>query len=545
MTDPKDLLARRMAALKAEYERQLPDRIVELRAAYADADAATDDETCAAALVELRRIAHRLVGSGKTFGLPWVSETAAPIERVVDAIMDGQRRFAEAGLGDLIESLAEFDTTSTRSSYSPINNPVLRPVPRSARPEPPAEVGLLWLAGIDEGLAGELSTELARYGFRTERLVEAEIGSAISRKRPMALIAGLQAMARTSTGRWTDPFTPLIAVGDEGDTESRLAAVRMGASGFVVRPPDVDQLVTLLDRLLERTDPEPYRVILVEDDEILASSFVASLEAEDMQVTLLADPMNILEVCRTFAPDIVVTDLYLPKADGIEMAQVIHQHGGFTDIPILFVSSETNLNRQLAARRLGADDFLTKPLTSDQLVTAVMARALRYRELRRLMDRDSLTGLLNHARTSARLDREIERCRDAGEPLSAVAIDIDHFKRVNDTYGHATGDKVLRTISRLLLQRLRGSDTAGRFGGEEFVVVLPGADAQAAFNVIDGLMRAFSEIEHVSGEHRFHVTFSAGLATLKADDHRESLLARADTALYEAKEAGRNRIGVD
>lgn len=544
MTDPKDLLARRMAALKAEYERQLPDRIVELRAAYADADAATDDATCKAALVELRRIAHRLVGSGKTFGLPWVSETAAPIERVVDAIIDGERRLSEAGLDKLIEDLAGFDSTST-TTYAPINSPVLRPVPRSARPEPPAEIGLLWLAGISDDLAGSLSVELARYGFRTEHLDAAEVASAISRKRPMALIAGLQAIAGTAAGHWTDPFTPFIAVGDEGDVESRLAAVRAGASGFVVQPPDVDQLVALLDRLLERSDPEPYRVVLVEDDEILASSFVTSLEAEDMQVTLLADPMNILEVCRTFVPDIVVTDLYLPKADGIEMAQVIHQHGGFTDIPILFVSSETNLNRQLAARRLGADDFLTKPLTSDQLVTAVMARALRYRELRRLMDRDSLTGLLNHARTSARLDREIERCRDAGEPLSAVVIDIDHFKQVNDTYGHAAGDKVLRTISRLLLQRLRGSDTAGRFGGEEFVVVLPGADAEAAFNVIDGLMRAFSAIEHISGADRFHVTFSAGLATLKADDHRASLLARADAALYEAKEAGRNRIGVD
>lgn len=542
MVDPKALLAKRLEALTADYRRQLPDRIDELTAALAAATSAAGDEARDAALVDLRRVAHRLVGSGKTFGLPHVSEAAAPIEHVADAILDGRMSFGDADIAAMIARLHETDPTPIPP---PEPVPTSRPTVRVGRSEPAAEVGLIWLAGLAAEPAARLEVDLARYGFRTEAAAVDGLDSAIARRRPAAIIADLEALTLASPEPWDDPATPLLVLSPDGGIGTRLAAVRHGASGFQASPPDPDKLVDLLDRLLERVDPEPYRIVLVEDDDILASSFSATLEAEGMKVHRLADPLQILEACRTAAPDVVVTDLYLPQADGIEMAQVIRQHGGFSDVPILFVSSETNLNRQLAARRLGADDFLTKPLTSDQLVTAVTARAVRYRDLRRLMDRDSLTGLLNRGRTEARLAREIERCRASGDPLSVAVIDVDHFKRVNDTYGHATGDKVLRTLSRLLQQRLRGSDTAGRFGGEEFVVVLPGADAEAAFGVLDALRRAFEAVEHVSGEERFHSTYSGGLATLQDDDDGASVLARADAALYAAKHGGRNRIGLE
>jgi len=501
LADPKELLARRLEALKADYRRQLPERIEELRTALAAASA-VDDERRAAALVDLRRVAHRLVGSGKTFGLPQVSDGAAPIEQAADAILDGSLALADVDLGSMIDRLNDQGVATAVVPFREAPSS-LRPVARAARPEPAAEIGLIWLAGFDEDAERSLSVELVRYGFRTERMAVAALSKEIASRRPAAVLAGFAALLDAGMERWSDPFTPLVAIAADSGIATRLAAVRQGASGFLTPPVDPDQVVDLLDRLLERIDPEPYRIVLVEDDDILASSFIASLESEGMKVDRLADPMQILDVCKTALPDVIVTDLYLPEADGIEMAQVIRQHGGFGDVPILFVSSETNLNRQLAARRLGADDFLTKPLTSDQLVTAVTARAVRHRELRRTMDRDSLTGLLNHARTAARLEREIARCRASGDPLAAAVIDLDHFKQVNDTYGHAAGDKVLRTMARLLLQRLRGSDTAGRFGGEEFVVVLPGADAEAAYNVLDSLRRSFAAIEHVNGDRRF------------------------------------------
>ncbi|MEQ8395824.1 diguanylate cyclase [Thalassobaculum sp.] len=545
MTDPNAQLSRRLDALRVDYVLQLPDRIAELRAAWLAIQRATDADTREGALVQLRRIAHRLVGSGKTFGLPAVSEAAIPIEQLADALLDGDAAAQTTDVGALVEQLARLDFTNIIAEAAPAPAP-LRPAPRSARPAPEVVVGLIWLTGLTEDETQYLSTVLQRYGFTVDQLEPDDVPEEIREQRPAAVVAGMDGVKEVVTGeRWDDPATPLVVISSDDRIEARLSAVRIGASGFVTRPFSGDQLVDLLDRLLEHADPEPYRVILVEDDDFLAESFSTSLEAENMRVERLADPMKILKVCQSFAPDIIVTDLYLPEADGMEMAQVIRQHGGFDGVPILFVSSETSLNRQMTARRFGADDFLTKPLTSAQLVTAVRSRAIRYRELRRLMDRDSLTGLLNHGRTVARLEREIDRCREAGEPLSVAALDLDHFKRVNDTYGHAAGDRVLRTVSRLFLQRLRGTDAAGRFGGEEFVLVLPSADAEAAFNLLDKLREAFASIEHVFDEHRFSATCSIGLATLRDDDDQTSLLARADAALYQAKQDGRNRIGLE
>jgi diguanylate cyclase (GGDEF)-like protein len=191
---------------------------------------------------------------------------------------------------------------------------------------------------------------------------------------------------------------------------------------------------------------------------------------------------------------------------------------------------------------LGGDDFLTKPIRPEHLVSSVSSRIERSRLLRSFMVRDSLTGLLNHTAIKDQLEREVARAKRQGMPLSFAMIDIDRFKRVNDTYGHPVGDRVIKSLSRLLKQRLRANDVVGRYGGEEFAVIMVDTDGSAALKVLEGIREAFSCLRQVADGNEFFVTFSGGVADVADFDDAIKLGDSADKALYEAKHAGRNRL---
>ncbi|NTW98264.1 MAG: diguanylate cyclase, partial [Oscillochloris sp.] len=176
------------------------------------------------------------------------------------------------------------------------------------------------------------------------------------------------------------------------------------------------------------------------------------------------------------------------------------------------------------------------------LVAAVTSRIRRARVMRSQMLRDSLTGLFNHSVTEDLLAREISRARRNQSPLSMVLIDLDHFKQVNDRYGHAAGDRVLKSLSRMLQQRLRISDLIGRYGGEEFVVLMPDTEGQSALRVIDSIRERFAQVRHRSGTAEFSVTFSGGVASFQTAGDAATLSESTDIALYQAKHHGRNQL---
>ena len=162
--------------------------------------------------------------------------------------------------------------------------------------------------------------------------------------------------------------------------------------------------------------------------------------------------------------------------------------------------------------------------------------------LRSFMVRDSLTGLLNHTAIKDLLEGEVAGTIRLKKPLSFAMIDIDHFKQVNDSYGHPVGDRVIKSLARLLKQRLRTSDLVGRYGGEEFAVVLVDADRMTAMKVLDTIRNDFSQLRHLAGGIEFSVTFSCGIADVSQFPDATKLSDAADKALYKAKHAGRNRV---
>jgi diguanylate cyclase (GGDEF)-like protein len=215
----------------------------------------------------------------------------------------------------------------------------------------------------------------------------------------------------------------------------------------------------------------------------------------------------------------------------------------YLSLPIVFLSVEADFDRQLAAMRLGGDEFLTKPILPAQLTSVVRSRVERYRTLRALMVQDSLTGLANHSRLHQLLATEVARAARHQRAFSLAMIDVDHFKQVNDRHGHPTGDRVLQALARFLRQRLRQTDVVARYGGEEFAVVLSNTDGANAFTVIDRLRSQFAALVHESDKgESFSATFSAGVAAFTGKCTAREMILTADRALYEAKGQGRDRV---
>lgn len=240
-------------------------------------------------------------------------------------------------------------------------------------------------------------------------------------------------------------------------------------------------------------------------------------------------------------------DYELPDGDGLSLLREARAQGCRT--PVIFLTGNSSLDLDLAALEAGAVDYLEKSALSPR----VLERALRYalklaesmEQLRQLATRDQLTGLLNRREFDRILASELTRGQRFGRPVSLALIDIDHFKRVNDTHGHVVGDQVLRHVSDLVLRHARGIDFVARYGGEELAVIMLETDVPQARDVIERIARAVADLPLCEGGLTVPITFSAGIASSPGHgDEPAALLTMADLALYRAKNAGRNRICV-
>lgn len=338
--------------------------------------------------------------------------------------------------------------------------------------------------------------------------------------------------------------TPMVFITQEETAriEQRLEAHRAGCLRFFVRPA-VSQIIRTIERFYSPQPEEPYKVLIVDDSKSQALFCEKTLKKAGMDTYVLTDALQVLPVLDEFQPEIIVMDMYMPNCTGTEIAGVIRQQSQYIGVPILFLSGEEDINIQLDAMSQGGDDFLTKPINPNHLTMTVSNRARRARVLNNLIARDSLTGLFNHTYI---LDKLKQACRQANEkhlPLSFAMVDIDFFKKINDNYGHPIGDKVILALSLFLKQRLRKTDFIGRYGGEEFAVILPNTHAQQALDVMNNIRQGFSQLEHSAEQQDFKVTFSCGICHFDGENG-DVIIEHADQALYEAKKQGRDNVQV-
>jgi diguanylate cyclase (GGDEF)-like protein len=335
---------------------------------------------------------------------------------------------------------------------------------------------------------------------------------------------------------------PLIVIADSPNFSLRLAAAHSGASLLLPKPISGDKLVAALQSLDVRDTPEHPRLLLLSTDEAEAPRLDKALESLGMTVSPFQEAEQIVEALEATQPAALIVDRQATRAE--DVCRIVRAVPRWRDLPILLrVTSEA---ARLTAYEAGADDALLDSASNRELVGRLRVRLERTRVFREQSNRDPLTGLLTRRALTESMQARLAEAQRAKRHLSVCFLDIDRFKQVNDTYGHAVGDKVLASFGALLGSRFRLPDLRGRWGGEEFLVAFYGEWAESAREI---LSRATAEFAHMTFEggagQRFQVTVSGGIATYPVDGETlEDLVLVADQRLYAAKLAGRNRIRI-
>ncbi len=412
---------------------------------------------------------------------------------------------------------------------------------------------LVYLVTNDVHFASHVSQQIIHFGYFVQHVREIKsLPSIIADLNSVAIIIDISPNGDqpdginifSAIGELQHSYGNFIFTTDRDDQIVRLKSIRAGGAAFFTKPINIVSLIDTLDSLNRSTQmPQPSRVLIIDDQHAVASYYQMILKMSGFDAQIAANPGNVLEQMREFHPDLILMNTFMSEINAADLSRVIRQIDDFLSIPIIFLSNEDDFGKRVEALDLGGDDFLVKPIKASYLMAVVRSRLERSKTLRSYMVRDSLTNLLNHTAFRNVLTQEVSRCKRQNAALALAMLDIDHFKMVNDSYGHAAGDSALKGLSRLLKQRLRKSDIVGRYGGDEFVALLIDCDADQALKIMDEIRVHFSEIEFYPNEaSSLSLTFSCGISTFPKYQSAESLSDSADQALYVAKSGKRNRI---
>ena len=293
----------------------------------------------------------------------------------------------------------------------------------------------------------------------------------------------------------------------------------------------------------------PLTVLVIEDHPDQRDLLAIVLQREGYRVVTAANGLEALEKLEGQHVQIALSDIMMPKMDGFELINRIRSNPALRNIYLILITARIQEGDRVRGLDLGADDYITKPFSFSELLARVRvgSRVVQYQQhLEYQTQVDSLTGLFNRRAFENKVQEEFERSKRYHNPLSLIILDIDNFKTINDTYGHHGGDAALVKISETLRQKTRQSDFPSRYGGEEFVLVLPETDQSSAFQVAGKIHEEIRSCTFGTADRPFALTVSVGLtstSTKHYSDWRE-MLNDADQALYVAKNTGKDRVEV-
>lgn len=297
-------------------------------------------------------------------------------------------------------------------------------------------------------------------------------------------------------------------------------------------------------------------LVIIDDSRTGAELLRAQLETvTDSSILTFMDPRAALESCRDIIPDLVITDYVMPGMDGADFIQAFRKLKDREEVPIIVVTGREDRETRLRALHAGANDFLTKPVDEIELQARVRnmlklrarsrALASAIARLQELATTDELTRVNNRRHFLEILRTELNRARRQNWPLSVAMVDVDHFKSVNDNWGHGIGDDALRHLAALFTGSVRDHDSVGRLGGEEFALCLPVTPGDRATMVAERLCQRVRKSPLMTKKGELALTVSVGVAEWSGPaEDPAALLVRADEALYEAKHGGRDRVVV-
>ncbi len=287
------------------------------------------------------------------------------------------------------------------------------------------------------------------------------------------------------------------------------------------------------------------KVLIIDDDPASVALARQWLKKDGHGIVTAADGEEGLSRAAGEEPDLILLDVHMPGMNGFQVCERLKADSRLRNIPVIFLSAADETREKVKGLDLGAVDYVTKPFDRFELPARVRA-ALRTKRLQDLLtvysEIDSLTEVYNRRVLMERLEQEWNRTRRYSTTVAFIMCDIDHFKAVNDTHGHPTGDQVLERIATLLRKSVRSSDMVGRYGGEEFGIIMVNADRDSAASAAERYRWKIESMDLHSRKGEFRVTVSFGVADSRGKDSVNQLVTAADRALYKAKETGRNTV---
>jgi len=376
---------------------------------------------------------------------------------------------------------------------------------------------------------------------------------------------------------------PIVMVTALSEPSDRVRGLEAGADDFLTKPVNdvalfarVRSLVRLkmmMDefRLREQTSSEfgvfgdeggvlqletDGAKILVVDDSAADGRVIQSTLEAGHNVTVVSEPDRALEAARAGDFDLIIVSLLLRESDGLRLCSSLRTMEETRQSSLLVLIEDTQVDHLVKALDIGVNDYLMKPIDRNELMARSLTQIRRKRYQDKLRDNyqmsmamavtDVLTGLHNRRYMESHLGNLVRRAVEGARPVALVILDIDHFKLVNDAHGHDVGDEVLKQFSERIQQNVRGIDLAARYGGEEFIIVMPDTDLAVAQSVAERLRQFIADLPFTvsTEEGKLDISASFGVTASGTTDTPETMIKRADEALYQAKHEGRNRVVV-
>lgn len=499
-------------------------------------------------LVSAYHVLHRFAGSAGTLGFTQLGEQARKLELAIKPLADEVSEGADSER--VRQQLNQLLAGGYEKQLLNLSSLLVVPDPVSTGWHKPVSAGTdnpFVLLNLDpDQKHGELISQgLALYGYEVRSLPDGEQWP--ENMNDVDLVMVRDTLLQDEEAGWLPRLhkLPVICFSEAHDFATRYRLAHLNVDACVDEPLDIPALADQVEKLLaEGLATLTGRVVIVDDDRELLEHYRVVLTSGGLLVRALDDPSRLLSELADFRPDILLMDVQMGEYNGPVVARMLRFQAEWLSLPIIFFSSEADRDLQLDVLARGGDDFVTKPVSDEFLLRTARIRCFRARQLDKLVSLDSLTGLLKHALAKIELNREHARSARSGHSSVVAMLDLDHFKQVNDSYGHGVGDMVIKALSNLLRHRLRNTDIIGRYGGEEFLVVLPECSLEEAVEVLEALSKDFGRLVFNARNEEFSVTFSAGVARLEAYETGEQAIDAADQALYERKRAGRNGVTV-
>ncbi len=523
-----------LAEIRKRFAARLPDKLAELSQAVADTRSDLSRSSVA------RGMAHRLRGSAGSYGYGGVGLAVGRVEELLTELAHPaaatRRFFWEEVEGALRDARLALVATSEKESVGagvPAAKTLLVVDDDAEFLRLMTRVGHKLLVNV---IAATTPVE-ARKSARAQPLIGVIIDVHDHADQSFQLARQIRA-----TGQ--NVGVPVAFASVDHRIETRVAAIEAGGTRFFDKPFSEESVGALVQQFLNLAEASSGHVVIVDDDHERTEHHAQHLRAAGITVSTLPTADRLVETLEDKRPDVLLVDVNLPGISGIDVCRALRMSDRWELLPILVVTSFTDATIRLQAFQAGASDVVAEPVLPVELLARVGVQLDRMRLLRDRSDKDLLSGLLLRRAFIEAFERALASCIRDERALSVVLIDIDDFKKINDTFGHTTGDRVIASLGDMLRRRFRVEDLRGRWGGDELILVFPGQHVDFAEKAAQRLLQEVGDQPFTSeGGEIFNVTFTAGVAGFPEDATSISaLVKRADELLYLGKRTGRNQV---